>query len=100
MISQARLSIYTNYSEIGYTYKLDQTTITVGVPSKLAISTILAFAGASSSTRAPSGSTAPIIEEGFGLLSSVDARGSSVTPACCAAFGVAASVVGDGLRLL
>jgi hypothetical protein len=30
MIIQARLLVYTNYSEIGYTHKLDRTTVTVG----------------------------------------------------------------------
>jgi hypothetical protein len=50
MIIQARLLVYMNYSEIGYTHKLDRTTVTVGAPSMLAISTIPASAGASSST--------------------------------------------------
>jgi hypothetical protein len=35
MIRQARLPIYMNYSEIGYTNKLDWTTVTVGAPSML-----------------------------------------------------------------
>jgi hypothetical protein len=100
MIIQARLSVYMNYSEIGYTHKLDRTTVTVGAPSMLAISTSPASAGVSSSTRASPGSTAPAIEEGSGLLSSVDARSSSATAACYAASSTVASVVGAGLRLL
>jgi hypothetical protein len=71
MIRQARLSIYMNYSEIGYTHKLDRTTVTVGAPSMLAISTIPASVGASS--WATTGSIAPVVAEGSGLLSSVDA---------------------------
>jgi hypothetical protein len=100
MIIQARLLVYMNYSDIVYTHKLDQTIVTVGAPSMLAISTSPASAGASSSTRASPGSTALTDEEGFGFLSSVDARGSSATAACCAASGTVASVVGAGLRLL
>jgi hypothetical protein len=53
MIIEARLFVYMKYSKIGYTHKLDRTTVTVGAPSILAISTILASAGASSSTRVP-----------------------------------------------
>jgi hypothetical protein len=46
------------------------------------------------------GSAAPAVEEGFGLLSFVNAHGSSAIAACCAASGTVASVVGAGLRLL
>jgi galactitol-specific phosphotransferase system IIB component len=53
VIIQARLLIYKNYSETGYTHKLDQTTVTVRAPNMLAISIIPASAGASSSTWAP-----------------------------------------------
>jgi hypothetical protein len=71
MIRQARLSIYMNYSEIGYTHKLDRTTVTVGAPSMLAISTIPASAGTSS--WATTGSIALVVAEGSSLLFSVDA---------------------------
>jgi hypothetical protein len=53
MIIEARLFVYMKYLKIGYTHKLDRTTVTVGAPSILAISTILASAGASSSARVP-----------------------------------------------
>jgi hypothetical protein len=53
MIIQARLLIYINYSETGYTHKLDRTTVMVGAASTLEISTIPASVGASSSTWAP-----------------------------------------------
>jgi hypothetical protein len=66
----------------------------------LAISTRLASTGASSSIWATTGSSAPVVAEGSGLLSSVDNCGSSVTVACCAASSTVASVVGARLRLL
>jgi hypothetical protein len=66
----------------------------------LAISTSSASAGASSSTWATTGSTAPVVAKGSGLLSSVGAGGSSVLVAYCADFGTASSMVGAGLRLL
>jgi hypothetical protein len=72
MSRQARISIYMNYSEIGYTHKLDQTTVTVEAPSMLAISTILASVGASSSTWVTTSFTTPAVEEGPSLFSSVD----------------------------
>jgi hypothetical protein len=62
-----------NYSRDWLHYKLDRTTVMVGAPSMQAISTIPASAGASSSTWAPSGCSAPVVEEGSGLLSSADA---------------------------
>jgi hypothetical protein len=89
-----------NYLKIDYTHKLDRTTITVRAPSMLAISTSLASAGTSSSTQATTGSTAPIVVEGSGLLSSVGANGSPVTVTYCVVSGKVASMVGDGLRLL
>jgi hypothetical protein len=100
VISQARLPTYLNYSKIDYTHKLDRTTVTVGAPSMLAISTSPASAGASSSTWATTCSTAPVAAKGSGLLSSVGARGSPVTAACYAVSGMVASTVGDGLSLL
>jgi hypothetical protein len=100
MIIRARLLAYTNYSEIGYTHKLDRTIVTVGAPSMLAISTSPASTGASSSTQASPGSTAPAVEEGSGLHSAVDDRSLSTIAARCAVTGTVASVVGPGLRLL
>jgi hypothetical protein len=100
VVSQARLSNYMYYSGMDFTYKLDQTTVTVGVPSKLAISTSPASAGASSSTWATTGSMAPVVAEGSGLLSSDDAGGSPVLVACCADSGTTPTTVGAGLRLL
>jgi hypothetical protein len=100
VISQARLPTYTYYSKIDFTYKLDQTTVTVGAPSKLAISTSPASVGASSSTWVTTGSTSPVVAEGSGLLSSVDARGSPAPVVCCATSGTVSSMVGAGLRLL
>jgi hypothetical protein len=88
------------YSETSYIHKLDRTTVTVGAPSMLAISTIPASAGASSSTWAPHDSSAPAVEEGSGLLSSTDACESLAPVACCAASGTVTSVVGAGLQLL
>jgi hypothetical protein len=81
-------------------YKLDRTTITVGAPSMLVISTSPASAGASSSTWATTGSTVPVVAEGSGLLSSVDAGGSQVLVACCCDTYTTSSTVGAGLRLL
>jgi hypothetical protein len=65
MVSHERLYIYIEYLEIGYTHKLDWTTVTVGAPCMLAISTIPASAGVSSSTWATTGSTAPVSRGGF-----------------------------------
>jgi hypothetical protein len=81
VIRQARLPTYMYYSRIDFTHKLDRTTVTVGAPSMLAISTSPASAGASPSAWATTGSTAPVVVEGSGLLSSVDARGSPSTVA-------------------
>jgi hypothetical protein len=88
------------YSKIDFTYKLDRTTVTVEAPSILAMSISPASAGASSSVWATTGSTVPVVAKGFGLLSSVDARDSPATVACCVISGTASSMVGDGLRLL
>jgi hypothetical protein len=49
MVNQVRLPGYTYYSGKIFTYKLDRTTVTVGAPSMLAMSTSPASAGASSS---------------------------------------------------
>jgi hypothetical protein len=100
MIIHARLLIYITTREIGYTDKLDQTTVTIGAPSMLAISTIPASAGASSSTWAPSGCPTTVVGEGSGLLSSIDACASLAPTACCAASGTTTTADGAGLRLL
>jgi hypothetical protein len=39
VVNQARLPNYMYYSGMGFTYKLDRTTVMVGAPSMLAIST-------------------------------------------------------------
>jgi hypothetical protein len=49
VVNQVRLPGYTYYSGKIFTYKLDRTTVTVGVPSMLEMSTSSASAGASSS---------------------------------------------------
>jgi hypothetical protein len=49
VVNQVRLPIYMYYSGKIYTYKLDRTTVTVGAPSMLAMSTSPASAGAPSS---------------------------------------------------
>jgi hypothetical protein len=100
VISKARLPTYTYYSKIEFTYRLDQTTVTVGEPNKLEISTSPAFEGASSSTWETTGSTASVVTKGSGLLSSIDARGSPALLACCADAGTIYSTVGAGLKLL
>jgi hypothetical protein len=48
VVNQVRLPGYTYYSGKIITYKLDWTTVTVGAPSMLAMSTSPASAGASS----------------------------------------------------
>jgi hypothetical protein len=45
-VNQVRLPIYLYYSGKIFTYKLDRTTVTVGAPSMLAMSTSPASAGA------------------------------------------------------
>jgi hypothetical protein len=49
MVNQVRLPSYTYYSGKIFTYKLDRTTVTVGAPIMLVMSTSLASAGASPS---------------------------------------------------
>jgi hypothetical protein len=82
------------YSNPDFPYKLDQTTVTVRAPSILAISTSPASADASSLAWVTTGSMVPAVVEGSGLLSSVDARGSLMTVACCAVSSTASSTVG------
>jgi hypothetical protein len=100
VVSQVRLSNYMYYSGIDFTYKLDRTTVTVGAPSMLAISTSPASAGTSSSTGATCGSTVPVVAEDSGLRSSVGASGSPVPVVYCAYSGTTSSRVGAGLWLL
>jgi hypothetical protein len=47
VVNQVRLPSYKYYSGKFFTYKLDRTTVTVGAPSMLVISTSPASAGAS-----------------------------------------------------
>jgi hypothetical protein len=49
VVNQVRLPSYMYYSGKIFTYKLDRTTVTVGAPSMLAMSTSPASEGASSS---------------------------------------------------
>jgi hypothetical protein len=100
VVSQARLPNYMYYSGMDLTYKLDRTTITVGAPSILAISTSPASAGASSSAWAATGPPAPVVAEDSGLLSSADTCGSAVPGVCCTICGTISYTVGAGLRLL
>jgi hypothetical protein len=100
VVSQARLPSYMNYSGMVFTYKLDRTTVTVGAPSMLAISTSPASTGASSSAWAATGPPAPVVAEGSSLLYSVDTCSSVVPGVCCAICGTGSSTAGAGLRLL
>jgi hypothetical protein len=79
MIIHARLLIYITTREIGYTYKLDRTTVTVGVLSMLATSKIPASVVASSSTWAPSGTVTLVEGAGLILLSVVPPTVSQVS---------------------
>jgi hypothetical protein len=99
VLSQARLPTYTYYSKMDFTYKPDRTTVTVGAPSKLAISTSPASAGTSSAWVA-TGSPVPVVAEASDLLSSANACGSTVIAICCATCGTVSSTVKAGLRLL
>jgi hypothetical protein len=100
VISQARLLIYTYYSKIDSTYKLDRTIVTVGAPSILAISTSPASVGTSSSARAAAGPPVAVVAVGSGLLSYGDAYGLAVTGVSCATCGTVSFTAGAGLRLL
>jgi hypothetical protein len=100
VVNQARLPRYKYYSGMVFTYKLDRTTVTVGAPSMLAISTSPASAGASSSAWAATGSLAPVVALGSGLLSSAGTCGSAILVVCCAICGTGSSTVGAELRLL
>jgi hypothetical protein len=57
VVNQVRLPSYKNYSGKVFTYKLDRTTVMVGAPSMLVMSTSPASAGASSAACAATGSS-------------------------------------------
>jgi hypothetical protein len=100
MIIHARSLIYITTREIGYTHKLDRTTVTVGAPSMLAMSTIPASVVAKSSTWVTPGYSTVAVGEGSSLLSSTDACASLALVACCAISGTTTPADGAGLRLL
>jgi hypothetical protein len=86
--NQVRLPNYMYHSGKIFNYKLDRTTVMVGAPSMLAMSTSPASAGAPSSASVAAGSLAAAVAAGSVL--------SSATGAC----GTASVVPGAGLRLL
>jgi hypothetical protein len=99
-VNQARSPSYKYYLGKVFTYKLDQTIVTVGAPSMLAMSTSSASAGTSSSAWAATGSPGPVIVLGSGLLSSAGTYGSTTLVVCCVICDTSSSKVGAGLRLL
>jgi hypothetical protein len=100
VVSQARLLNSMYYSRMDFTYKLDRTTVTVGAPSMLEMSTSPASVGASSSTCAATGSSAPVVALGSGLLSTAGTYGSTTLAVRCVSCDTRSSTVGAGLRLL
>jgi hypothetical protein len=88
VVNQVRLPIYMYYSGKIFTYKLDRTTVTVGAPSMLVMSTSPASAGASSSASVAAGSSAAGAAAGSVLLSATGACGST------------SATTGAGLQLL
>jgi hypothetical protein len=97
VVNQVRLPIYMYYPGKIFTYKLDRTTVTVGAPIMLAMSTSPASAGASSSASVAAGSSAAGAAAGSVLLSATGACDStSVVDRC----DTSSSTVGAGLRLL
>jgi hypothetical protein len=88
VVNQVRLPNYMYYSRKIFTYKLDRTTVTVGAPSMLAMSTSPASAGASSSASVAAGSSAAVAVAG------------SVLPSTTSTCGTASVLAGAGLRLL
>jgi hypothetical protein len=97
VVNQVRLPIYMYYSGKIFTYKLDQTTVTVGAPSMLAMSTSPASAGASSSASVAAGSSAAGAAAGSILLSATGACGSNFVVDRC---DTSSSTAGSGLQLL
>jgi hypothetical protein len=100
VVNQVRLSSFKYYSGKVFTYKLDWTTVTVGAPSMLVISTSPASVGASSSALAAAGSSAPAVVLGSGLLSTAGACGSTTLVDRFVIRNTSSSTVGAGLRLL
>jgi hypothetical protein len=100
VVNQVRLPSYKYYSGKVFTYKLDRTTVTVGAPSMLAMSTSPASVGASTSAGAGTGSSAPVVVLGSGLLSMAGACGSTTLIDRCVICDTSSSTVGAGLRLL
>jgi hypothetical protein len=88
VVNQVRLPNYMYYLGKIFTYKLDRTTVTVGAPSMLAMSTSLVSAGASSS--------ASVVVDS----SAAAAAAGSVLPSVTGACGTASVMAGAGLRLL
>jgi hypothetical protein len=82
------------------TYKVDRTTVTVGTPRMLAISTIPASMAASSSAWASFGYSITAAGEGLCLPSPADACELSAPVPCCAKSGTLPLVVGGRLILL
>jgi hypothetical protein len=100
VVNQVRLPSYKYYSGMVFTYKLDRTTATVVAPSMQAMSTSPASEGASSSAWAATGSPAPVVALGSGLLSSAGTYGSATLVVRCVICDTSPSTVGAGLRLL
>jgi hypothetical protein len=90
VVNQVQLPNHTYYSGKIFTYRLDRTTVTVGAPRMLAMSTSPASAGASSSASVAVGSSAT-------------ATAGSVLPSATGGWHVScatsSSTVGAGLRL-
>jgi hypothetical protein len=88
VVCQVRLPIYMYYSGKIFTHKLDRTTVTVGAPSMLAMSTSPTSAGASSSASVVAGPSAAGVAAGSVPLSVIGACGST------------SATAGAGLRIL
>jgi hypothetical protein len=88
VVNQVRLPNYMYYSGKIFTYKLDRTTVTVGAPTMLAMSTRPASAGTSSSASVAAGSSAAAVAAGL------------VLPSGTGACGMASGMAGARLRLL
>jgi hypothetical protein len=99
-VNQVRSPSYKYYSGMVFTYKLDRTTVKVGAPSMLAMLTSPASVGASSSAWATTGSSAPVVVLGSGLLSSAGACSSTTLVVRCVTCDTSSSTVVAGLQLL
>jgi hypothetical protein len=97
VLTQVLLPTYMYYSGKIFTYKLDRTTVTVGAPSMLAMSTSPASAGASSSASVAAGSSAAGAAAGS---SAAGAAAGSVLLSATGACGSTSFTTGAGLRLL